>query len=317
MLAELLLFGLVVAGTSFAENLDFTAMKGPLEMLNFNPNWVPPPITANHVKDSSEHGVTPGPIPTSCRCGMANRSGRRIVGGRPHGPNEYPWIVGIAASHTPHRPHCGGSIISPWHVLTAAHCYSGQPLGASVGDYSRGGFPSKFHPGIKTFIHENYNQQNMRHDIALIFLATPILETPNVGLVCLPRDSNPLHGQEMRFIGWGAERFQGPMTITPKKTDVPVVPITSCSMAWQGMVSPSPQTQICTHSRSTTPCQGDSGGPVTYRDPTTNRYHQYGIVSFGPRCETVIPSVQTYVPYYLSWILSKIQATVPGQQTCR
>lgn len=51
-------------------------------------------------------------------CGISNPE-TRIVGGRPTGVNRYPWIARIVYDG---HYHCGASLLTEDHVLTAAHC---------------------------------------------------------------------------------------------------------------------------------------------------------------------------------------------------
>lgn len=51
-------------------------------------------------------------------CGVSNPE-TRIVGGRPTGVNRYPWIARIVYDG---HYHCGASLLTEVHVLTAAHC---------------------------------------------------------------------------------------------------------------------------------------------------------------------------------------------------
>lgn len=60
-------------------------------------------------------------------------------------------------------------------------------------------------------------------------------------------------------------------------------------------------------------CQGDSGGPVLLTDPSdgagNERVYAVGVISFGPwMCGNGFPSVYTWLPGYLSWILDNIVA---------
>lgn len=61
----------------------------------------------------------------------------KIVGGRETGINEYPMMAGII--NVPiQQVYCGGTIISPKHILTAAHCLNNlavNDLGILVGDH--------------------------------------------------------------------------------------------------------------------------------------------------------------------------------------
>ena len=48
----------------------------------------------------------------------ADGNGNRIVGGTRSLPHEFPWQAWLEEG----RRFCGGSVVSPSHILTAAHC---------------------------------------------------------------------------------------------------------------------------------------------------------------------------------------------------
>nr|QHB21565.1 venom S1 protease 2 [Platymeris rhadamanthus] len=326
----LFMCGLLAVGSVFSQDkIDYSGMTTRVQIDN-QVKWWPPPIIGGGIiggiggitqtdPDSSEHGVGPGPRSTNCLCGGRNKGAGRIIGGKVYGPNEYPFIAGVAHGHTPNRPHCGSAIISPWHILTAAHCTAGaKSLVVILGEYDRSGRSSKVETKkVKRIIdHERYHPQLLRHDISLLFLEEPIKQNAIIGLVCLPTGPTNIINHLVKILGWGAMRFQGPMTTLPQKVNVRVVDMQTCNRAWPYHVLVSPATQVCTHSIRKTACQGDSGGPVVWLDPETNRFTLVGLVSFGPNCEDDKPSIQTSVAAYLPWIKAKIQETTPGQMTC-
>ncbi|KAM7286138.1 putative proclotting enzyme precursor [Ixodes scapularis] len=57
-------------------------------------------------------------------CGKAHSRKRRIVGGTISSVTTYPWTVGIFMVGSS-KPYCGAVLITPWLVLTAAHCTRG------------------------------------------------------------------------------------------------------------------------------------------------------------------------------------------------
>ena len=67
---------------------------------------------------------------TDYQCGVAPLAstgngciGGWIVGGCESNPHSIPWQVAILSSRT---KHCGGTLISSQHVMTAAHCTIGE-----------------------------------------------------------------------------------------------------------------------------------------------------------------------------------------------
>lgn len=55
-------------------------------------------------------------------------------------------------------------------------------------------------------------------------------------------------------------------------------------------------------------CRGDSGGPVLTEDQSAGKFYAIGLVSLGTaRCGRELPSVYTWIPSYMSWILDNVR----------
>ena len=126
-------------------------------------------------------------------CGQATAAGGRVIGGTDATAGEWPWQAKLETKDSGFN--CGGSLIAPAWVMTAAHCIADKDPGmysVTLGDLNReksDGTEQKF--SVKrVVVHPKYNMPvPVNNDIALLELTRPATKTSFVNTVCLPRDS--------------------------------------------------------------------------------------------------------------------------------
>ena len=166
-------------------------------------------------------------------CGSALIS-VRIVGGENAALGQFPWLVNLGykrngAGETLFK--CGGTLIGPRHVVTAAHCVTDLPSGfalevirvgehdlASEQDCEAGACsPSPQDIPVQSVIfHPSYGKPNpFQNDIAVIALSEDVQQSKYVTPVCLPfRDAGndylnlPIE-DIVDVAGWGATTETG------------------------------------------------------------------------------------------------------------
>ncbi|KAG8518590.1 Transmembrane protease serine 3 [Galemys pyrenaicus] len=108
-------------------------------------------------------------------CGQRRAPRARIVGGNVSSPAQWPWQASLQfrGYHL-----CGGSVISPVWIVTAAHCvydlYQPQAWTVQVGLVSLPDSPAPSHLVQKIVYHSKYKPKRLGQDVALLKLAGPL-----------------------------------------------------------------------------------------------------------------------------------------------
>ncbi|KAI8901448.1 trypsin-like cysteine/serine peptidase domain-containing protein [Globomyces pollinis-pini] len=231
-----------------------------------------------------------------------------IVGGTLVGSQDvYPWLVAIRKNG---GAHCGGSLISPTKVLTAAHCVVGQTLTSLQVLYRRYDFRrTATTEGSTTFkvtkraVHPSYSSPLYGFDVAVLDvervsgpIATKFANLDTTGALISP-------GQPLKIAGWGT-LASGASSASTKmyETVVPVTTQAVCVNAYPSLQQVT--TVFCAGytQGGKDACQGDSGGPafVSNQDGSVT---VAGVVSFGNGCALAgYPGAYATVAPLSSWI---------------
>lgn len=233
-------------------------------------------------------------------------SSLRTVGGKPAG--YHPFFVQLLSSSTSPRGKCGGTLIAPRLVLTAAHCVEnelGKSLYVSMGtndvDSLHLARPVKVtgiakHPAFDG-VAEHGN------DIALLYLDlyAPDQFRNRVAPVVRDLKGEFLQGERLKSIGAGNLTSLGTISSsTINEVEVSFVALETCQKLLDVK-----ETQLCAgdidHGGVDT-CHGDSGGPLL-KVKASGAPELVGIVSYGKGCaQKSKPGVYTKVAAYAEWI---------------
>jgi len=296
---------------------------GLLEVCCKDPDFVPPP--------------PPPIVKYQPKCGRRNINGlgARIQGFKESESQFGEWPHMCAVLHekpveqeagyagepeTVNLYQCGGSLIAPGVVLTAAHCVdkfrtNSNELKIRCGEWDTQAQNERYdHQDRKVqslAIHPEFNGRNLNNDFALLFTSEDFILDSHIDTACLPAADESFEGSTCFATGWGKDQFgaAGQYQVVLKEIDLPVVSFGQCQDSLRttrlGQKFKLHDSFLCAGGvAGKDTCKGDGGSPLVCPgkyDPNT--YYQAGIVAWGIGCgETGTPGVYADVSKATCWI---------------
>lgn len=234
----------------------------------------------------------------------------KIMGGKPSQNGKWPWIVAVLDRHK--HAVCGGTLVSPKWVLTAAHCVK-KRLYVTIGEYDLGKHEGKeLRLRVrKSRIHPGYDKESLDNDVALLMLPSYKTMQSNTKIACLPKAKQRLPTKKLcTILGWGkrTSKDEDEGSDILHEAQVPIASSLTCKVMYEKNKVLITHNMFCAgyHKGSTDACSGDSGGPLLCKD-SAGRWTIFGITSFGDGCgKKGKYGVYSKVANYVKWIESII-----------
>ena len=207
----------------------------------------------------------------------------KIINGTDAKKDDWPWMAALIFSdYMSYNRFCGGSLIHPEWVLTAAHCV--ETKDASDIDVVLDIVDIKFDTGQRTgikeiIIHPQYDDYLLDNDIALLRLEKP----SNISCIPLISGQYEIEAKEATIMGWGSiNKHYSEYPDLLQQVSVPIITNEVCKRAYSD--EEITQNMFCAgySGGGKDSCFGDSGGPVIIQE--SGKWKLAGIVSWGEGC---------------------------------
>ncbi|XP_026177957.1 granzyme A-like [Mastacembelus armatus] len=227
--------------------------------------------------------------------------GSEIIGGTEVKPHSLPFM---ALLETKNKPVCGGILINPSWVLTAAHCTDIKEVLLGVHSIKAKDDQSRQVRKVKSYVsHPCYDKDDKVNDLQLLKLNKPVKETKTVQTLKIKPVKDPAADTTCRVAGWGTtNNSKKQMSDVLMAVNVTVIDRVKCnSKDYYNFKPVITNSMICAGSNgknSADTCQGDSGGPLLCNGELV------GVTSFGVNCGLIEkPGVYSFLSAkQLTWI---------------
>jgi secreted trypsin-like serine protease len=229
---------------------------------------------------------------------LERRAGISIVGGTATTIQEWPWQVALTLSPSSNagnaldRQVCGGSLVTPRIVLSAAHCFFDSGSGswdtpsryAIVSGRTRLSSDEGVEVPVDDYFYltdgsgrQLYNPNSNAWDVVVVRLSQPV-SSESIKLANAAESRLWAGGREAFATGWGTANQDADRDVL-QQVSLSIVDDKQCRDQWGADTS----VMLCAFAPGRDTCSGGSGGPLVVA-AGGGKYRLVGDVSYGRSC---------------------------------